>query len=70
MAKFDRYTDDENRLFIVISQWHKAEKQENGEFIYIPTSVDLLDVYGKKMYEVPVAYFQERIDKGILRFSG
>lgn len=70
MAKFDRYTDGENRLFIVIAQWSKADKQANGEYIFTPTTVDLLDVYNKKCNEISVEDFEKYVSKGLLKFNG
>lgn len=75
MAQFDRYTDKENRLFIVLHDFCNHDKKADGTWITVRTSVELLNVYGlfedgKKTREMPAADFDRFIDKGLLIFNG
>ena len=67
MAKFDRYIDGDNRLFIVLHEWCKVDI-DKGEIVKITkTQVELLDVNAQKANELPAADFQRYVDKGLLK---
>lgn len=71
MAKFDRYTDADNRLIMVLHEWVDIDRQPDGTWKKRPTTIDLVDVYAKKeINDIPVERFHKWIENGLLTFNG
>lgn len=65
MEKFSRYTDNKQRLFVIIERWSKAEV-ESGEIKFTPTTVTLLNVHAETAQTLPFAEVEKFIKEGKL----
>lgn len=66
LEKYSRWIDDKNRLYIIINKWAKIEHLEEGKINYVPTTVDVLDVYKEECFEMTQEYFKQRVEQGLI----
>lgn len=63
---YERYSDKNGRLYIVLARWHKSTIVA-GEPLFYPTTVDVLYVNQEEVKSVQHIVFEERIESGVLK---